>query len=449
VLFDPSQYVKAVTITSEALAAFFQKDPNRYKVAEERRVRYVLIDTDRVRAQVKVDDSELKQYYGQHLTEYRVSDRVKVAHVLFKTEGKTIQEVSTLEQTAREALAQIKSGADFGELAKKYSEDSSAPKGGEIGWIVRGQTVKEFEDTAFSMKPGQVSDLIKTTYGIHLVKVLDKQSAHLQTFEDVKGQIKDQLEKQKLAEAQQFLGDELERQLRQNPQNFPAVVRKFGLEAKETPLFRYNQPVPDLGASEAFQNLAFQLQEGAVGTSITVPKGLAIIQLMGIIPEHAPKLEEVRATVEQDYRAARSQELAGEKAVELAAKAKSGDFKKAAQAMGLAVKESKDFTQQESVEGVGSGSQLAAAFTLAPGQASDAVSLGANRVVFRVLARTPAAEADLPNQQDQIAEELLERKRNLAWEIYEQNLKQQLLSSGELKMNDAALKNFLALYQKT
>ena len=449
VLFDPSQYVKAVTITSGALEAFFQKDPNRYKVAEERRVRYVLIDTDRVRAQVKVDDSELKQYYGQHLTEYRVSDRVKVAHVLFKTEGKTIQEVSTLEKTAWEVLAQIKSGADFGELAKKYSEDSSAPKGGEIGWIVRGQTVKEFEDTAFSMKPGQVSDLIKTTYGIHIVKVLDKQSAHLQTFEEVKGQIKDQLEKQKLAEAQQSLADELERQLQQNPQNFAAVVRKFGLEAKETPLFRYNQPVPDLGASEAFQNLAFQLQEGAVGTSITVPKGLAIIQLMGIIPEHAPKLEEVRATVEQDYRAARSQELAGEKAVELAAKAKSGDFKKAARAMGLAVKESKDFTQQESVEGLGSGSQLAAAFTLAPGQTSDVVSLGANRVVFRVVARTPAAEADLPSQQDQIAEELLERKRNLAWEIYEQNLKQQLLSSGELKMNDSAMKKFLALYEKS
>ena len=449
VLFDPSQYVKAVTITSGALEAFFQKDPNRYKVAEQRRVRYVLIDTDRVRAQVKVDDNELKQYYGQHLTDYRVSDRVKVAHILFKTEGKTIQEVSTLEKTAREVLAQIKSGTDFGELAKKSSEDSSAPNGGEIGWIVRGQTVKEFEDTAFSMKPGQVSDLIKTTYGIHIVKVLDKQSAHLQTFEEVKGQIKDQLEKQKLAEAQQSLADELERQLHQTPQNFAAVVRKFGLEAKETPLFRYNQPVPDLGTSEAFQNLAYQLQEGAVGTAITVPKGLAIIQLMGILPEHAPKLEEVRATVEQDYRAARSQELAAEKAIELAVKAKSGDFKKAAQAMGLTVKESKDFTQQESVEGVGSGSQLAAAFTLAPGQTSDAVSLGANRVVFRVLARTAAVETDLPSQQDQIAEELLERKRNLAWEIYEQNLKQQLLSSGELKMNDAALKNFLALYEKT
>lgn len=449
VLFDPSQFVKAVVVTPEGLEAFLQKGPSRYKVAEQRRVRYVLIDTDRVRAQVKVDENELKQYYGQHITEYRVPDRVTVAHVLFKTAGKTSDEISTLEKTARDVLAQIKSGADFAEMAKKYSEDSSAASGGEIGWIVRGQTVKEFEDAAFSMKPGQVSDLIKTTYGFHIVKVFDKQSAHLQTFEEVKGQIKDQLEKQKLADAQQFLANDLERQLHENPQNFLAVVRKFGLEAKETPLFRYNQPVPDLGASEAFHNLAFQLREGAVGTPITVPKGLAIIQLLGIVPEHLPRLEEVRATVEQDYRAAQSQELAARKAAELAARAKGGDFKKVAQAMGLTVKESKDFTARDYLEGLGSGSQVAAAFTLAPGQTSDVVSLGANRVVFRVVARTPAAEADLPSQQDQIGEELLERKRNLAWEFYEENLKQQLVSSGELRLNDAAMQKFLAAYQRS
>jgi len=449
VLFDPSQLVKAVNVTPEALEAFFKKDPGQYKVQEQRRVRYVLIDTDRVREQVKVSENELKEYYGQHLSEYRVPDRVKASHVLFKTEGKSAEEISTLEKTARDVLTQIRSGADFGDMAKKYSEDATAANGGDIGWIVRGQTVKEFEEAAFSMKPGQVSDLIKTAYGIHILKVLDKQSAHLQTFEEVKGQIQDQVEKQRLAEAQQSLASELERQLQQNPQNFQAVARKFGLEAKETPLFRYNQAVADLGSGEAFQNLAFQLRVGGVGTPVTVPKGLAIIQLLEIVPEHPPKLEEVRAAVEQDYRAAQSQELAGQKAAEFAAKVKSGDFKKQAQAMGLSVKESKDFTQQDYVEGLGSGSQLSAAFTRAPGETSDVVSLGGNRVVFRVAARTPAAEVDLPGQQDQIAEELLERKRNLAWEIYRQSLKQQLVSSGELKLNDAAMKKFLAAYQRS
>jgi peptidyl-prolyl cis-trans isomerase D len=449
VLFDPSQFLKEVEVTPAALQAFFQKDSGKYKVAEERRVRYVLIDADRARAQVKLTDAELKQYYGQHVAEYQVPDRVKVSHILLKTEGKTPEEIATLEKTARDVVAKIKAGADFAEMAKKYSEDSSAANGGEIGWIVRGQTVKEFEDTAFAMKPGQVSDLIKTTYGFHIVKVLDRQTSHLQSFEEVKNQIREQLEKQRLAETQQTMASDLERQFQQKPQSFADVAQKNGLAVRETPLFRYNQPVPDFGTSESFHNLAFQLREGSVGQAISVPKGMVIIQLTQIVPEHVPKFEDVRAAVEQDYRAAKSQDLVAQKAQQFAVKAKSGDFKKVAQAMGLTVKESKDFTHQDYVEGVGSGAQLAAAFTLAEGQTSDAVQVGRNRVVFRVVAHTSAAESALAGQQDQIAEEVLQQKRNLAWEIYEQNLKQQLQAAGKLKVNESAMKKFLAAYQKS
>ncbi len=449
VLFDSSQFLKAVDVRPEALAEFFSSSLDRYKVPEQRRVRYVLMTTDRLRAQAKLSDDELKRYYSQHLSQYRVEDRVKVAHILFKTEGKTPDEVATIEKTAQEVLSQAKSGASFSDLADKYSEDSSAANGGEIGWIVRGQAVKAFEDAAFSMKPGDVSDLIKTTYGFHIVKVLDKQSAHLQTFEEVKEEIRQQLEKQKFASAQQNLADDLQRQLRQAPRKFEAVAREAGFEAAETPLFRYNQAVPDFGTSESFHNLAFQLKEGEVGTPISVPKGMAVIQVAEIVPEHVPKLEDIRPVVEQDYRAEKSVELAAEKAREFATQAKTGNFKELVRAEGLTVKESNEFTQQDYVEGVGSGSQLAAAFTLPVGQTSDVVPLGSTDVVFRVAARTPANEAELPSQKDQIAEELLARKRALAWELYRQSLKQKLLNTGELRLNDAGMKQFLAAYERS
>ncbi len=449
VLFDPADYLRAVEITPESLQTFFQKDPERYKIPEERRVRYVLIDPDHVRAQVKLSEDDLKEYYNQHLSEFRVEERVKAAHILFKTEGKTAEEIKALEETARDVLDKIKSGADFGEMGRQYSEDSSAAQGGEIGWIVRGQTVKEFEDAAFSMKPGEVSDLIRTSYGIHIVKVLDKQKAHLQTFDEVKGQIREQLAKQKFADAQQAMANDLERQFKQSPQEFSEVARKAGLTARETPLFRFNQAIPDMGASESFHNLAFQLTQGEIGTPITVPKGMVIIQLAEIVPEHLPRLGEVRARVEQDYRAARSQELAGEKARDFAEKVRNGDLRTVARVEGLTVKESTEFTQQDYVEGLGSGSQLAAAFDLPVGQTSQVVSIGANSTVFRVASRTPPNEADFPAQEDQIAEELKARKRGLAWELYRQNLKQTLLSSGDLKLNQAAMEQFLASFQKS
>ncbi len=446
VVFDPSQFLKSVEVTPAALDAFFKKNPERYKAPAERRVRYVLVDPDRVRSEVKIDEAALRQYYGRHLSDYRVPDRVKVAHILFKTTGKNPAEVSTIEKTAQDVLAQVKSGADFAALAKQHSEDTSAQSGGEIGWIVRKQTVQEFEDAAFSMKPGEVR-LVKTIYGVHIIKVEDKQNAHLQSFDEVKDAIRGELEKQKLAAAAESLADRFEREVKAK-KDFQAAAREIGLDVRETPLFKYNQSVPDFGNSEAFQSLAFQLPQGDVGQPISVPKGLAVIQVAEVVPEHVPALDEVRARVEQDYRAEQSKVLASEKAKEFAAAARSGDFKKIAKTERLDVKESKDFTQQDSVSETIPASAVAAAFTLAPGQTSDPVTAGTNSVVFHVLSHTPPSEADFAAQQGQIAEELLGRKREVAFEIYQQNLKQWLLQSKELKMNDAAMKQFLASYAK-
>jgi len=447
VLFDPSQFLKDVQVTPDALEAFFKKDPTHYKLPEQRQMKYIVIDPDQVRAQVKVDEAQMREYYSQHLSDYRVPDRVKVAHILFKTTGKSPAEVATIEKTAADVLNQIRAGGSFGDLAKKYSEDSTAQAGGELGWLVHGQTVPEFDSMAFSLKPGDVSGLVKTTYGFHILKIEDKQVAHLQTFDEVKNSIHDELEKQGVADAQQKIALNLEMQLKANPQQFDDIVRKVGLETKTSPLFKYNQPVPDLGKTDSFENLAFQLRLNEVGEPISVPQGEAIIQVVQIVPEHVPALDEVRAQVEEDYRHAQSVILAQDKAKKLAELAKTGDFDKAAKSLGLTPKESNDFSQSEYVEGVGSGSQLSSAFTLNPGQVSDVIAAGSNQVLFTVISHTPANEADFAAQRDQLTEELLDQKRDLQFEIYRQNLKEQLVRSGKLKLNDDGMKKFVASYE--
>jgi len=449
VLFDPSQYLQAVNVTPEALENYLKKDPDRYKVPQQRRVRYALVDPARIQALAKVTDDDLKRYYGQHLSDYRVPDRVMVSHILFKTTGKTPEEIAKIRATAEDVLKQLRAGADFSELAKKYSEDTSAQSGGALGWIVHGQTVKEFEQAAFSMKPGQISDLVTTTYGIHILKVTDKQLAHLQTLDEVNESIRSALEKEKLEVAQESFARNLEREFKANPKEFDALARKEGLEVKETPLFKNKQAVPDLGNDEGLQNRIFQLSEGEVGGPVSLPKGLVIVQLLQIVPEHRPKLDEVRAQVEEDYRAEESKKLARQKAEEFASQVKNGDFNKVAQKDGLTVKESKEFTRLENLESLISGTELGAAFTLAPGQTSDAQSVGTDYIVFRVVSHTPPDEASFAQQQEQIREQLLNQKRSLAFEIYRQNLKQELQRSGELKINDSALKQFLSGYERS
>jgi peptidyl-prolyl cis-trans isomerase D len=355
--------------------------------------------------------------------------------------------VATIEKTAADVLNQIRAGANFGDLAKKYSEDTSAQAGGELGWLVHGQTVPEFDTEAFSLKPGEVSGLVKTVYGIHILKLEDKQIAHLQTFDEVKDSIRGDMQKQRVAELQAKLAGDLEVQLKANSQQFDELVRKAGLEPKESPLFKYNQPVPDLGKTDAFENLAFQLRLNEVGTPVSVPKGEAIIQLTQVVPEHVPTLDEVRAQAEEDYRHSESMAQAQDKARKLADMAKTQDFDKAAKSLGLTPKESNDFSANEYVEGVGSGSQLGDAFTLNPGQVSSVMSVGTNQVLFKVVSHTPPNETDFAAQRDQLREELLDQKRDLQFEIYRQNLKDQLIRSGKLKINDAGMKQFLASYE--
>ncbi|HXH50597.1 MAG TPA: peptidyl-prolyl cis-trans isomerase, partial [Terriglobia bacterium] len=397
-------------------------------------------------ANVNVTDFELKQYYTDHLSDYRMPDRVKVSHILFKTTGKTPEQVKQLEKTAADVLAKIKAGANFADMARKYSEDTSASNGGDIGWITHGQTVKEFEDTAFNMQPGQVSGLVHTTYGIHILKVLDKQTAHLQSFNDVKDAIRETLTKRAMAAAQQDYADKLEAKLKADPKQFASIAKQAGLEVKQTSLFQYNQTIPDFGSNDAFQNLSFQLRLDEVGQPITVPKGTAIIQVTQIVPAHTPKLDAVRAIVEEDYRAAQSQTLAHQKAQAFAEAAKKGDFARLAKAGGYDLQVSQDFTQQDTVPNLGPGQGVPEAFSLQPGQTSGVLTAEGNDVVIHVLAHTPPDESGFASQEGQIREQLLTQKRALAYEIYRQNLKKELTRDGQLKMNEDGLKTFLASY---
>lgn len=446
IVFDPSKFLKAVPVTDQDLQNYFKEHSARYQQKEQRQVQYVLITPDEVRSTVNITDDEIKRYYTDHLSDYRVPDRVKVAHILFKTTGKSPAEIKKLEQTAGKVLAKIKAGADFAEMAKKYSEDTSAANGGNIGWITHGQTVQEFENTAFSMQPGQVSGLVHTSYGIHIIKVLDKQTAHLESFNDVKDPIRDTLMKRQLASAEQAYGDKLEGEFKANPAQFAVIAKQAGLEVKQTALFQYNQTIPDFGSNDAFQNLSFELRQGEVGQPITVPKGTAIIQVTKIVPAHLPKLDEVRAMVEEDYRAAQSKVIAHQKAEAFAQQAQKDDFAKLARAESYNLQESTDFTQQDSVPSLGPGQSVPQAFTLQPGQTSGVLSVEGNDVVIHIVSHTPPDESAFASRKAQIREQLLTQKRSLAFEIFRQNLKQQLMRSGKLKMNDATLRTFLASY---
>src|SRR4029077_15127378 len=132
-----------------------------------------------------ISQDQIRNYYDQHIDSYQLPERAHVAHILFKTVGKTDAETEEIRKKAGDVLKKAKGGANFADLAKQYSEDTTNDKGGDLGWIVRVQTVPEFEQAAFGLPIGSTSDLVKTQYGFHIIKVTDRQAARTQTLDEV------------------------------------------------------------------------------------------------------------------------------------------------------------------------------------------------------------------------------------------------------------------------
>ncbi len=197
--FESKDFTSKVNKDPALVKAYFDKNRSSFRIPEKRNVELIVGTTADFVQAVKISDDDLKKEYQENIDSYRMPERVRVRHILIKTQGKPKDEAAKLKAKAEDILQQLRHGADFAELAKKNSEDpASAAKGGEYGWMVRGQTVPAFEKVAFSLKPGELSGLVETEYGYHIIQVEDKQPAHTQSFEDVKPQL--------LAEAQKQAG---------------------------------------------------------------------------------------------------------------------------------------------------------------------------------------------------------------------------------------------------
>ncbi len=154
----------------------------------------------KVEEQAKVSDEDLKKFYDQNKDKFKTGDQVKASHILVKT-----------EKEAKDVLAQLKGGGNFEELAKKLSTDGAAAKGGDLGWFGKGSMIPEFEKVVFAMKENQTSDVVKTKFGFHIIKLTGKRPAGERSFEDVKEQIKSSMLPGKQQEVFQKLKEDLKK----------------------------------------------------------------------------------------------------------------------------------------------------------------------------------------------------------------------------------------------
>ena len=440
---------KGIHPTDAELKAFYERNKATYNnsIPEKRKVTYAIIDTSRIASNTQVTQSDLQSYYNQHQDEYRVPEQVNVRHILIKSpapgaDGKVDQKADEAAKAkAEDILKQIKAGGNFADLAKKYSEDpGSAKNGGSLSWIGKGRTVPEFEKAAFSLPKGGTSDVVKSSYGYHIIHVDDKQEAHVKSLDEVKPQIEAVLRQQKAARAAEGEANAFVTQARTSGLDKAASAK--GLQVTTTDFVSRTDSLPGIGNSPQFMEAAFAQSAKSAPDMIQIPQGFVIYQVLDIKPPATPTFDEIRSRVEEEFKNQRATELLGQKTQELADRAKAEhDLKKAAKELGATVKTSDLVDPNGQVPDIGSMTGPAsAAFSLKEGEISGPINSGSNGAVLQVIEKQQPSDTDFAAKKDEVRDALLQQKQNELFGLFVTNLRQQMEKAGKIKINQEEMK---------
>jgi peptidyl-prolyl cis-trans isomerase D len=440
---------KGLHLTDEELKAYYESHKATYanSVPERRKVKYAIVDYEKAESNVHISQDDLRAYYDQHRDEYRVPEQVKVSHILIKTplpgpDGKVDEKgVAEAQHRAEDLLKQLKSGANFEDLAKKYSEDAgSAKNGGSLGWIGRGRTVPEFEKVAFSLPKGQTSGLVKSSYGFHIIRVDDKQDAHMKSLDEVKSEIEPILKRQKSQQLAQKQAEALLNQARAH--GLDAAAAAQGVPVLTSEFFSRKDMLPGLGPAPQFMDAVFMETEKSPPDVASASQGIVVFQLLAVKPAATPTFEEIRGKIEEEFKNERSSVLLSQKTQELSDRAKAEhDLKRAAKELGATMKTSDYVLPDGQVPDIGSMTgQAAVAFNMKPGEISGPIISGADGAVLSLIDNQKPSEAEFAAKRDQIRDSLVQSKQQELFGLFISSLRDQMEKSGKIKINQEEMK---------
>jgi peptidyl-prolyl cis-trans isomerase D len=434
---------KQINPTEAELQAFFKQNAARYKdaIAETRKIAYIALNqADIPNGAPPVTNQQVEQYYQAHQKDFQVPEEVKVRHILIKVAPNADPKTdAAAKQKAAELLNQIKAGADFAALAKANSDDpGSKEAGGELGMIQRGVTVPAFESAAFSLQPGQISDVVKTQFGYHILKVEEKQTAHLKPLDEVKAQIVATLTRQQEADQQAGYAQQLATEAAKS--SLEKAAEAHHLQVVTTDYVQQSAVLNGLPDGAKLLSLAFAAKPGAAPQVSDTGGSFAVFQVEDIKAAHAPTFEEYKSHLVDDFREQQLPQLLARKTNELADKAHAeNNLAQAAKELGATVKTSDLVARTAQVPDIGELSTAAPdLFDLTAGQVSKAINTGHSGIVAKIDQKQEPAADEIAKNFDTTREQLLSEKREQMFAVFVTSLTDRYEKQGGIRMNKKA-----------
>jgi peptidyl-prolyl cis-trans isomerase D len=452
-VIDPSKLeARLAPISDQDLKTYYDKNSAKYNVPEKRKSKYAFVDMVKYRTELKADDDELRAFYGEHSEEYRLPEQITAQHILFKTEGKTPEQAETIRKKATDVLNRAKKGEDFSKLAKEFSEESSASRGGDLGTFVRGASrqTPEFEQAAFVLGAGAISDLVTTPAGLHIIKVNERQESRLRSFEEIKEAIRPRLLFDKAREKAKSVAEQVALDL-VTTKDINAAASKNGATVRETGLIEQSTIIPELGSTSAdYLTKVFTMKKDEFGTAMEVQNGYAIPMVVEIQDSHPASFEEAKARLITDAKAEKARELATEHAnkVRQQIEGGKGDIASLAQSVGAEVKTSPNLARGSSLPEYGSLNERdQEIFSLPLGKVAPPSTFSGKTLVFAVKSRDAVNPDEMKKALPTMREDMLPVKKEKYFTAYIQEIQKKMQDAGSISVNESALAQAAGMVQ--
>jgi len=300
--FQPEKLKESVTLDQSKLGPFFDDRKENYRVPEKIKLAYIVIAPETFKENAVPSEQQITEYYEDNQEMFKQEKEVKARHILFKLSKDTSEEEEKkIKEKALSVLKMAREGDDFAALAKEYSEGPTGEKGGDLGFFPQGRMVKPFEEAAFKMKKDEISDLVKTSFGYHIIWVEDIREARMKSLDEAKKQITETLTNIVTADLAHEKGLSL---IDQMP--YEVDLGKYASEHKmpieQTDYFSQNENIPGIGNDDKLRQSLFSLEKGDVSELVELVNKFYIIQIADNQPSYLPELDEVRKKVEEDFR---------------------------------------------------------------------------------------------------------------------------------------------------
>jgi len=438
VLYPSTRMIASVTVPPAEVDAFYKKNIARYSHAEQRDVKYLIADLARIRGMMNPSDTELRARYDATKENWKSGESVRADHILVKlAQTATPAEDAAAKSKAQGLLNQLRGGADFATLAKKSSDDpGSATRGGDLGFLTREQLVPEFANPAFSLPIGQLSDLVKTSYGYHIIKVVEKRPAGYKPFEDVKDQIRSQIVEQngkdQAREAITRARALMDQKKPTSPEQFTAFANDK-VSSNDTQWFSKSDPIAGLGHNPVLAGWAFAAKQGDVGDVIGTQRGPAIPYLLAIRPAGISPLAEIRDRVEFDAKMDRARDLARDT---MARAMPAPTIDALAAKLGLTGGDA-TVTSAGTISGINGDTQALADAALAakPGELKGPVLVGDGAVAFQVIDQHKVDQKMLDENKSAYTDSLRQREAQTLRAV----LLERLRKSSKIDVNNSLI----------